>query len=486
VDGSLQDARFKDILGIALDSSGNVYVCDSGNFCIRKINVGMGQVGTLAGDPPTGFGFADGTAGNAKFQQPTGIAVDANGNVFVSDSGGAFTIRKITQGGVVTTIAGSPGVTGTADGTGSAALFNALNGLALDAAGNIFVTDDSNTIRKITSAGVVTTLAGTPRVTGTTDGTGAQALFNGPEGIAVDGNGDLFVADTFSDTIRARVGSAPVPPGSGTARLVNISTRAQVGTGGNILIPGLAITGGGAETLLIRADGPGLTQFSVPGVLAQPILSVFNSAGTVIASNTGWGTSSNPALIASTAASVGAFALAAGSADSALIVDLPAGTYTIQISGVGGTTGVALAEVYEVASSGTRLVNISTRTQVGTGGNIIISGFAIAGTGTAQLLVRGDGPSLTQFSVPGILAQPSLTLVNQTTGASITSNTGWGNNADLVQVASAAASVGAFAFTPGSADSAVLVDLAPGSYSAEVSGVSGGTGVALVEVYEVP
>jgi hypothetical protein len=134
---------------------------------------------------------------------------------------------------------------------------------------------------------------------------------------------------------------------SGT-RLVNISTRAQVGTGSSIIIPGFVISGAGNEPLLVRADGPGLSQFGVGGVLAQPSLSVFDSTGKLVASNTGWGTNSNPTFIASTATSVGAFALTAGSADSAAFVSLTLGAYTMQVSGVNNTTGVALAEVYEV------------------------------------------------------------------------------------------------------------------------------------------
>jgi hypothetical protein len=134
---------------------------------------------------------------------------------------------------------------------------------------------------------------------------------------------------------------------SGT-RLVNISTRAEVGTGANIIIPGFVIAGSGSDQLLARGDGPALTAFGVGGALAQPSLSVFDSSGNVIASNTGWGTNSNSAQIASAATQVGAFALASGSADSALIVNVTAGAYTMQISGVNNSTGVALAEVYEV------------------------------------------------------------------------------------------------------------------------------------------
>jgi septal ring-binding cell division protein DamX len=205
----------------------------------------------------------------------------------------------------------------------------------------------------------------------------------------------------------------------------------------------------------------------------------------VIASNTVWGTSSNPALIASTAASVGAFALTSGSADCALIASLPAGAYTVQVSGVNNTSGVALAEVYEVSSSGTRLINISTRAQVGTGANILIPGFVISGSGTEQLLVRADGPALTQFGVGGALAEPSLSVFNSS-GTVIASNTVWGTSSNPALIASTAASVGAFAFTSGSADSAQIVNFPAGAYTIQVSGVNNTTGVALAEVYEVP
>jgi hypothetical protein len=272
-----------------------------------------------------------------------------------------------------------------------------------------------------------------------------------------------------------------------SARLINISTRALVGTGGNILIPGFVIGGSGTETLLIRADGPSLTAFGVAGALAAPsLILTAQSTGSTLATNTGWGTNSNPAQIASVAAQVGAFALVSGSADCAVIVTLQPGAYTVQVSGVGNTTGVALAEVYEVASTGTaRLINIATRAQVGTGGNILIPGFVIRGTGNEELLVRGDGPSLTAFGIPGALAQPSLTVTAQSNGSTIGTNTGWGTNANPAQITSVGASVGAFSLATGSADSALIINLQPGAYTMQVSGVSGTTGVALAEVYEV-
>jgi hypothetical protein len=302
-------------------------------------------------------------------------------------------------------------------------------------------------------------------------------------------DGVLVVGGTATPTPTPTPSPTPTPTGTpaaggGPARLINISTRAQVGSGGNILIPGFVIGGNGTETLLIRADGPALTAFGVSGVLAQPSLTVLDGSGNTVASNTGWG-STNPGQIVSAAASVGAFALSFGSADCALIASLPAGAYTVQVSGVNNSTGVALAEVYEVASSGTRLVNISTRALVGTGANIIIPGFVIAGTGSDPLLARGDGPALTAFGVTGVLAQPSLSVFDSS-GNVIASNTGWGTVSNPTQIASAAASVGAFALSSGSADSAQIVNLSAGAYTMQISGVGNSTGVALAELYEVP
>jgi hypothetical protein len=299
-------------------------------------------------------------------------------------------------------------------------------------------------------------------------------------------------AGTYAETATDAAGSSTSAsvaltvdaPGTSTARLTNISTRAQVGTGSNILIPGFVIGGTGTETLLVRGDGPVLTQFGVTGVLAQPVLGIFDATGKMLATNTGWGTASNPSQLASLAAAVPTFALSQGSADSAILVTLPAGAYTVQVSGLNGTTGVALAEVYEISHTGnSRLTNISTRAQVGTGANIIIPGFVISGSGTEKLLIRADGPSLAQFGVSGALAQPSLGVLG---GSNVVaSNIGWGTAANSAQIAVAAAAVPTFAFASGSADCAQIVDLAPGPYTAQVAGVSGTTGVSLAEVYEI-
>ena len=294
-----------------------------------------------------------------------------------------------------------------------------------------------------------------------------------------------FTLNTADDQLTfTAAGSSTPPPASGSARLINLSTRAQVGTGANLLIPGFVVAGGGTETLLIRADGPALTAYGVPGVLAAPSLTVFDSHGNQVAANLGWGTAADPAMLAGTAATVGAFPLASGSADCAVLVSVPPGAYTVQVAGVGGTTGVALAEVYEVGTTGTRLVNVSTRAQVGTGANVLIPGFVISGSGPESLLVRADGPSLATFGVTGFLAQPSLEVLNSS-GTAVAANTVWGTAADPSALVAAAAAAGAFPFAAGSTDSAATASLPAGAYTMQASGVDGSTGIALAEVYAV-
>lgn len=279
---------------------------------------------------------------------------------------------------------------------------------------------------------------------------------------------------------------------SDPGRLINLSVRAQVETGQGIMIGGFVVGGSGTsgvEPLLIRASGPALAPFGVTGVLADPALTL-NAAAGVVASNSGWGGGS---LIASTAAQVGAFAwTSAQSLDSALLKSLSGGPYTAGVAGASGDTGVALLEVYDATASGAytvsspRLINLSARMQVGTGGDILIAGFVIGGSTSKTVLIRGSGPALTQFNLSGVLPDPLLQLYQSNgdgTSTLLESDLGW--NADPL-ISSVASSVGAFSWgSSATPDSAVLVTLEPGAYTAQVSGVSGDSGVALAEVYEV-
>lgn len=204
VNGNGTNAQFNNPFGAAADSAGDIFVADAGNDTIRKI-APDGTVSTFAGSPGMA-GSAEGNGTNALFNSPQGVAVDNSGTVFVSDTGND-TIRKITPDGTVSTLAGSPGIAGSADGTNSTAQFFSPQGIAVDASGNLFVADTFNhTIRKITPAGVVTTLAGLPGFSGSADsGTAFQpvsARFDRPTGIVLDPNGNLFVTDLFNHAIR--------------------------------------------------------------------------------------------------------------------------------------------------------------------------------------------------------------------------------------------------------------------------------------------
>ena len=199
-DGTGSTARFSNLYGVATDSAGNLYVGDGGNNTIRRVTLG-GVVTTLAG-LAINRGSVDGTGSAAQFNLPSGLAVDSMGNLYVGDEYN-YTIRKVTPAGMVTTLAGLAGNPGSADGTGSAARFNQPFGVTVDNAGNVYVADTSNnTIRKVTPEGVVTTLAGLAGNSGSADGTGSAARFNRPFGVAVDNAGNLYVADTSNSTIR--------------------------------------------------------------------------------------------------------------------------------------------------------------------------------------------------------------------------------------------------------------------------------------------
>jgi len=240
-DGTGSAARFNYPEGIAIDGSGNLYVADRGNHSIRKIT-SSGVVTTLAGSSSSGF--ADGTGTAAQFREPTGTAVDGSGNVYVADRGN-HSIRKITPSGAVTTLAGS-GTQGFADGTGIAAQFHSPTGIAVDGSGNVYVADrGNNRIRKITPSGVVTTLAGS--TSGFADGTGTTAQFSAPAGIAIDGSGNLYVADQLNSLIRkitssgvvttlAGSGSSGFADGTGTAAQFREPTGIAVDGSGNVYV----------------------------------------------------------------------------------------------------------------------------------------------------------------------------------------------------------------------------------------------------------
>ncbi len=270
-------------------------------------------------------------------------------------------------------------------------------------------------------------------------------------------------------------------------KLVNISTRSQAGTGGNVMIAGFVITGAQPKSVLVRGIGPTLATLGVGNALSAVRLEIFRDQTSVAVGND-WGAAPNAATLAATAARVGAFALPAGSRDAALLLNLAPGSYTAIVSGQGTATGVALVEAYDATTApipnAERIINISTRATAGAGENALIAGFYVSGTVPKRVLIRGVGPALNQFGLTGTLAQPQLTLFSGSN--SIATNAGWSTSPDAAAIAAASARVGAFTLAAGSRDAAVIVNLAPGAYSAQVTGVNATSGLALVEVYELP
>lgn len=265
--------------------------------------------------------------------------------------------------------------------------------------------------------------------------------------------------------------------------LVNLSSRIRVPDGGTPAIVGCAVSGSGQRTLLIRAVGPGLAPFGVTGTLGDPRLTVYDSNQRIIATNDNWDAGGAGATVAAAGAGVGAFGLTAGSRDAAALVTVPAGSYSIHVAGADAGGGVALIELYAVGSDGPRLVNLSVRGFAGTGADTLTVGFAGRGT-PRTLLVRAVGPTLAAFGVGGTLADPQVRLFDGQQQR-IAENRDWGRAADPAGLAAATTTVGAFALGAGSTDAAMIPLVNAGSYTVEVADERGGTGEALVEVYDV-
>lgn len=281
-----------------------------------------------------------------------------------------------------------------------------------------------------------------------------------------------------------------------TDRLVNLSSRVRVSDGARVLVTGFVIAGTAPKQVILRAVGPGLAAYGVTGVLPNPKLVLFR-AGNVVHENDDWEASPNPADLTAATARVGAFPLAAGSKDAAILATLAPGNYTAHVTDLGNATGHALIEIYDAGATATaefqRLVNISTRGEV-TATDVLIAGFIVTGNTPKKLLVRGAGPALAAFSVPTPVVDPSLRIYGAA-GALVAQNDNWETAAPLAagqpavtpaDLSAAATATGAFPFAAGSRDAATIVTLPPGAYTAHVSGAGGGTGVALIEIYELP
>ena len=269
-----------------------------------------------------------------------------------------------------------------------------------------------------------------------------------------------------------------IPAAIPAATVVNLATRAMVGGVGGTPIMGFVVGGAGAKRVLVRAVGPGLAPFGISGIAVSASVAVI-AGGQTLVSNDAW--LSGDAV---TFREVGAFALPQASRDAAVVVTLPAGAYSTPVETSSGS-GIALLEIYDAQpGSSTVFMNASARAYVGTGDAVLIPGFTIAGPGTVRLLLRAVGPTLAGFGVDGALSDPQLALYNAATA--VAENGDWGAGANAAEIASAAMQVGAFALPAGSRDSALLLSLAAGAYTATVSGMGGATGTVLVEIYRVP
>ena len=285
----------------------------------------------------------------------------------------------------------------------------------------------------------------------------------------------------------ARLVVAPPNPG----RIVNLSVRSVARSRTEPLIIGFVVSGGG-KPLLIRATGPALAGFGVGGTLPDPCLDLHatvNGQDTVAATNDNWGSGGTVALRTAFAAT-GAFALPDTASLDAALLSTVDGLRTVSVYDTTDRGGVTLVEVYDTGTgNGQRLVNESARNFVGTGDNILVAGFVVNGNTPKKFLIRGIGPRLSDFGVPGVLADPILEVYQtRPDGGSVlfASSDNWGDG-DFAELRTAFAATGAFALpNAASKDAALLLTLPAGAYTAQVSGVGGTTGEALVEVYEVP
>lgn len=407
-DGTGSAARFKNPQSVTVDTAGNVFVADGSNGRIRKVTT-AGVVTTLA----TGL------------KGPFGVSVDTAGNVFVGDL--SQTIRKVTSAGVVTTLAGLADSSGGEDGTGSAARFHTPKGVKVDAVGNVFVSDSLNhTIRKVTSAGVVTTLAGTAGSIGSTDGTGSAARFYYPSGITVDTAGNVFVADSYNHKIR-KVTSAGVVTTLATGFLYPLGV--DVDSFGNVYVAdtytirkvtsaGVVTIEAGLQGSIGSNDGLGsAARFNQPGGVA------LDAIGNIFVADTG-----NQTIRRTTPSSVATVSLSnlsktyTGSAQaptttvspSGLTVELTyAGTDASLSAPVNAGSYVVTASVIDNVYFGTTsgVVTISKASQTITFASIATKfigseAFVVAPTSTANLAVTLSSSNTAVATVSGFSISP--------------------------------------------------------------------------------
>jgi hypothetical protein len=536
--------------GMVFDAAGNLYVANSGNGSIAEISPGGAYsiLGSVGNNSPTGLAL-DG-AGNlyaADSYDDVVSMITAQGAVstFVGDGlstpvfivtvpvlAPAFVVQpagqSVSRGQAVTLVAAATGLPAYQWSLGGSPIPGATGATltladAQPSDSGTYTVTATNAAGTATSSPVTVTVLAPPVFTvlpvSVTVSSGRTAAFsaavtgspapsyqwslNGSpltgatdpvllvSGATANSSGIYRCTATNTSGIASASAMLTVDTGSAPGYLANISARAYVGTGGNMLIGGFSVVGTGSKQLLIRGVGPGLNAVaSLTGYVPDPILSLFNSAQAQLCQNDNWGTpcdasAASPSVLAAAFNLLGAFSLSSGSLDSSLLVSLPVSAlagFTAECSSQAGRDGTGLVEIYDADQGvpATRVVNLSARAFVRTGQDILDGGFVIGGSTAETVLIRGVGPGLASLGVPGSLAQPILTVF---LGARpIYSNTAWGGDPVLASVAN---SVGAFRLDPSQKDSVLLITLPPGAYTAQVTGVGNGTGIALFEIYEV-
>lgn len=269
-----------------------------------------------------------------------------------------------------------------------------------------------------------------------------------------------------------KVETVTAAPITGAPRAVSVSTRANVGTGTNQLIVGFTVVGTDPKQILIRALGPSLTGFGVPGTLSDPTLTLYNSTGASLTLNDDWNLAANSGQIPPQLRPT-------DSREAAILTTLPAGSYTAIEAGKGGTSGIGLADVYEIDSTtASQLASVSSRAQVQTGSSVLIGGLSItAENGSLPVLLRALGPSLAAFGIATHLGDPVLEIHNAS-GTLVVTNDNWKQSQQALIQATGLA-------PPNDKDSAILVNLMPGLYTAIVRDATSGSGIALFEAYNV-
>ncbi len=406
-------------------------------------------------------------------------------------SGSTLTLTPVGSGSATITVRATDANTNSAEGSftvtisGGAPVFTAQPSPQTIAAGNTVVFN-----APATGAGSYRWERNGVAVAGATSATlvinNASAADEGTyAAFAINGLGTVA-----SDSARLTVVPADLV---NVARLVNLSILTTAGTGARVLTMGAFIgpvDSTGALPLVIRGVGPTLGQppFGLAGVLPDPVMNFYAAGATTpLESNDNWG---GGAALAAAFRLVAAFDLPANSLDSAIVRSAPGlapGGYTVQVSGKGSASGTVIAEMYDAAgdtrtATTPRLTNLSTRAQIDAGSDLTV-GFVLGGQTARTVLVRGVGPSLAVFGITGVMDDPRLELFNNNNGQRLATNDDW---AGSLEVATASASVGAFALSgPTSKDAVLLQTLPPGPYSVRISGAGGAGGNALVEVYEV-